>query len=132
MVSLASMENEHIVLIVDDEQDFVEAVVKRLMRRGFRVYGVNGGQEALDILRQHPVDVVVLDVLMPGMDGLETLRRMKEMHPQVQVILLSGHGGEELGMRGMAYGAFAYLLKPVAFSRLVETIIQASENAPLR
>lgn len=131
-MNVAAVTNEPAVLLVDDELDFVDALTKRLARRGFAVQGVTGGQAALDLLARQRFDVVVLDVLMPGMDGLETLRHIKERHPGVQVVLLSGHGGEDLGVRGMAYGAFAYLLKPVPLQRLVETVIQASEHAALR
>ncbi len=131
-MTVASIPNQPSVLLVDDEVDFVEALTKRLRRRGFAVQGVASGQEALDVLARQHVDVVILDVLMPGMDGIETLRHIKERFPDVRVVLLSGHGGEDLGVRGMAYGAFAYLLKPVGLQRLVEVAIQASEHAAFR
>jgi DNA-binding NtrC family response regulator len=119
------------VLIVDDELDFVETMVKRLARRGFEVAGVESGQEALRLLATRSFDVVFLDVMMPGMDGMETLREIKLGWPDTQVVLLSGHGGEEMGMRGMAYGAFAYLLKPVSLTVVVETAYRAiEENGP--
>ena len=117
------------VLVVDDEQDFVETLVKRMERRGFKVTGVGSGQEALLLLGKERFDVVILDVMMPGMDGIETLREIKLAWPQIQVILLSGHGGEEMGVRGMAYGAYAYLLKPVALKTIVETAYTAFEEA---
>jgi DNA-binding response OmpR family regulator len=120
------------VLVVDDELDFMETLVKRLERRGFEVTGVGGGQEALLLLQKERFDVVVLDVMMPGMDGIETLREIKLGWPRTQVILLSGHGGEELGMRGMAYGAYAYLLKPVSLKIVVETAYMAFEESGLR
>ena len=120
------------VLVVDDEQDFVDTLVKRLERRGFNVTGVGGGKEALMLLGQKTFDVVILDVMMPGMDGIETLREIKLSWPKTQVILLSGHGGEEMGMRGMAYGAYAYLLKPVSLKIVVETAYMAFEEAGLR
>lgn len=120
------------VLVVDDELDFMETLVKRLERRGFEVTGVGGGQEALRLLQKERFDVVVLDVMMPGMDGIETLREIKLGWPRTQVILLSGHGGEELGMRGMAYGAYAYLLKPVSLKIVVETAYMAFEESGLR
>lgn len=120
------------VLVVDDEQDFVDTLVKRLERRGFNVTGVGGGKEALMLLGQKTFDVVILDVMMPGMDGIETLREIKLGWPKTQVILLSGHGGEEMGMRGMAYGAYAYLLKPVSLKVVVETAYMAFEEVGLR
>ncbi len=120
------------VLVVDDEQDFMETLVKRLERRGFKVVGVGGGKEALQLLGQTSFDVVILDVMMPGMDGIETLREIKLAWPKTQVILLSGHGGEEMGMRGMAYGAYSYLLKPVSLKIVVETAYMAFEESGLR
>ena len=120
------------VLVVDDERDFVDTLVKRLERRGFNVTGVGGGKEALALLGQKTFDVVILDVMMPGMDGIETLREIKLSWPKTQVILLSGHGGEEMGMRGMAYGAYAYLLKPVSLKVVVETAYMAFEEVGLR
>jgi len=120
------------VLVVDDEQDFVETLVKRMERRGFKVTGVGSGQEALLLLGKEHFDVVILDVMMPGMDGIETLREIKLAWPKIQVILLSGHGGEEMGIRGMAYGAYAYLLKPVALKTIVETAYIAFEEAGVR
>jgi DNA-binding response OmpR family regulator len=120
------------VLVVDDELDFMETLVKRLERRGFAVTGVGSGREALDLLGRKPFDVVILDVMMPGMDGIETLREIKLAWPRTQVILLSGHGGEEIGMRGMAYGAYSYLLKPVALKNVVEMAYMAFEERGLR
>lgn len=120
------------VLVVDDEQDFVETLVKRLERRGFKVTGVGSGKDALLMLGETSFDVVILDVMMPGMDGIETLREIKLAWPKTQVILLSGHGGEEMGMRGMAYGAYSYLLKPVSLKVVVETAYLAFEEGGLR
>lgn len=120
------------VLVVDDELDFMETLVKRLERRGFEVTGVGSGREALELHGRKPFDVVILDVMMPGMDGIETLREIKLAWPRTQVILLSGHGGEEMGMRGMAYGAYSYLLKPVSLAAVVETVYRAFEERGLR
>ncbi|MDO9581587.1 MAG: response regulator [Desulfomicrobium sp.] len=125
---IASVHTGPSVLVVDDEQDFVETLVKRLERRGFRVTGVGSGQEALLKLEEIGFDVVILDVMMPGMDGIETLREIKLAWPRTQVILLSGHGGEEMGLRAMAYGAYAYLLKPVSLKIVVETAYMAFEE----
>jgi len=90
------------VLVVDDEQDFVETLVKRMERRGFKVTGVGSGQEALLLLGKAHFDVVILDVMMPGMDGIETLREIKLAWPKIQVILLSGHGGDMTVCQGMS------------------------------
>lgn len=129
--SFASVHAGPAVLIVDDEVDFVETLVKRMERRGFRVRGAGSGHEALVLLQKEKFDVVILDVMMPGMDGLETLQEIKLAWPRIQVILLSGHGGEEMGMRGMAYGAFTYMMKPVDLKQLVETAHRAFEDVTL-
>jgi DNA-binding response OmpR family regulator len=131
-VQIALVHDGPSVLVVDDEQDFVETLVKRMERRGFKVTGVGSGQEALLLLGKEHFDVIILDVMMPGMDGIETLREIKLAWPKIQVILLSGHGGEEMGVRGMAYGAYAYLLKPVALKTIVETAYTAFEEAGVR
>lgn len=131
-VQIAPVHAGPTVMVVDDEPDFVETLVKRLERRGFEVTGVGSGQEALLLLGERHFDVVILDVMMPGMDGIETLREIKLGWPKTQVILLSGHGGEEMGMRGMAYGAYAYLLKPVSLKIVVETAYMAFEESGIR
>ena len=131
-VQIAPVHAGPTVMVVDDEPDFVETLVKRLERRGFEVTGVGSGQEALMLLGTRHFDVVILDVMMPGMDGIETLREIKLGWPKTQVILLSGHGGEEMGMRGMAYGAYAYLLKPVSLKIVVETAYMAFEESGVR
>jgi DNA-binding response OmpR family regulator len=131
-VQIAPVHAGPTVLVVDDEPDFVETLVKRLERRGFEVTGVGSGQEALLLLGKRHFDVVILDVMMPGMDGIETLREIKLGWPKTQVILLSGHGGEEMGMRGMAYGAYSYLLKPVSLKIIVETAYMAFEESGIR
>jgi DNA-binding response OmpR family regulator len=131
-LQIASVHAGPSVLVVDDEQDFVETLVKRMERRGFKVAGVGSGQEALLLLGKEHFDVVILDVMMPGIDGIETLREIKLAWPKIQVILLSGHGGEEMGLRGMAYGAYSYLLKPVALKTIVETTYTAFEEAGVR
>jgi len=103
------------VLVVDDEVQFVETLVKRLDKRGVKVGAAHSGQEALDALAGSGAtntDVVVLDVKMPGMDGLETLALIKEQHPLVEVIMLTGHATVESAIEGMKHGAYDYLMKP--------------------
>ncbi len=119
------------VLVVDDESDFVELFIKRFTRRGFSVLGAGGGAEALTLLKGVAVDVVVLDVKMPGMDGLETLKEIKKRHPTVQVILLTGHGSVKSGIEGMSYGAYDYVLKPFSLDDLVERIQSAYHRRAL-
>jgi DNA-binding NtrC family response regulator len=116
------------VLVVDDEKDFLASLVRRLKRRQLEVQGVDSGQAALDHLAAHPVDVVVLDVKMPGMDGLEALSRIKETHPFVEVILLTGHASVDAGMKGISLGAFEYLIKPVTLDQLLERINEAFDR----
>lgn len=100
------------VLIVDDEKDFVEMFSLRLQETGERVFTAYSGQECLGVLEKEAIDVVVLDIKMPGMDGIETLREIKKRHPIVEVILLTGHGAIETAVSGMKLGAYDYLLKP--------------------
>jgi len=117
------------VLLVDDEVPFVETLVKRLARRDVRVDFAYGGQEALDKLAASgpaKIDVVVLDVKMPGMDGLETLAGIKEKHPLIEVIMLTGHATVESAIEGMKRGAFDYLMKPCEVEVLLEKINQAT------
>ena len=95
---------EPTVLIVDDEVAFVETLVKRLAKRHLRVVAAHSGTEALDTLESSgptKIDVVILDVKMPGMDGLETLARIKEQHPLVEVVMLTGHATVESAIDGM-------------------------------
>ena len=116
------------VLLVDDEVPFVETMVKRLARRDFHVLTAHGGQEALDLLERTPnVDVVVLDVKMPGMDGIETLKQIKSRFPLVEVIMLTGHGTVESAIDGMKLGAFDFLMKPTEFDNLVEKVTKAEK-----
>jgi DNA-binding NtrC family response regulator len=120
------------VLLVDDEQDFVETMQKRLAVRRLEVRVANSGPAALEELAREPVDVVVLDVKMPGMDGIEAIRVIKEKHPLVEVILLTGHANLEASLEGMARGAFDYLLKPVGIDELVYKIEDAYRKKSLQ
>ena len=116
------------VLVVDDEADFLETIVMRLQRRKIDAYGVDGGKKALEIVENERFDVVVLDVLMPGMDGIETLKLLKKRKPFIEVIILTGHGSVESGLQGMQFGAFDYIMKPADFDELLEKIQQAYER----
>jgi DNA-binding NtrC family response regulator len=116
------------ILIVDDENDFRETLVKRLQKRRMNVFGAESGQKALDIMNKLIFDVVVLDVKMPGLDGIETLREIKKKNPLVEVILLTGHASMESGVEGMNLGAFDYVMKPVNIDDLLEMIRQAFER----
>jgi len=103
------------LLIVDDEKDFVEMFSLRLINQGENVSTAYSGEEALAILDKTPMDVVILDIRMPVMDGIETLKAIKARHPLVEVILLTGHGSTETAVQGMKSGAFDYLMKPADF-----------------
>ncbi|HMK33753.1 MAG TPA: response regulator [Desulfomonilaceae bacterium] len=107
------------VLLVDDEAEFLETLVKRLRKRKLDVSAVTSGKEALDSLRESSVDVVVLDVKMPDMDGIETLKEIKKIRPSVEVIMLTGHASIEVAMQGMELGAFDYLMKPMDIDELI-------------
>ncbi|MFH1672376.1 MAG: response regulator [Pseudomonadota bacterium] len=106
------------VMVVDDEKDFVEMLSLRLNETGEKVTSANSGQECLDALEKGDTDVVILDIKMPGMDGIETLREIKKRFPLVEVIMLTGHGSTESAVEGMKQGAFDYLLKPADFDDL--------------
>ena len=113
------------VLLVDDTKDFVKYSSRRLRARGFEVYHAYSGADALSLVDSHAIDVAVLDILMPGMDGLETLKEIKRRSPEVQVLMLTGHGTTESAREGKKLGAFEYLLKPTAFTVLVAAIERA-------
>ncbi len=119
------------VLVVDDEPDFLETLVKRLKRRKVDASGVSSGVEAMQLLEQEHFDVVILDIRMPGMDGLETLREMKRKRPLMEVILLTGHASVESGMQGMQLGAFDYVMKPAELEDILEKVRQAFERKKL-
>jgi DNA-binding NtrC family response regulator len=117
--------NEMKVLIVDDEADFRDTMVKRLLSRKIPALAAAGGKEALAVLEDTEVDVVVLDVKMPGMDGIEVLRRIKAAGHDVEVIILTGHAAVDSGIRGMQLGAFDYVMKPASMTELLDKIHQA-------
>ncbi len=117
------------VLVVDDEVQFVETLVKRLVKRGVKVNSAHSGRDALDALEGKDAkrtDVVVLDVKMPGMDGLETLAAIKEAHPLIEVIMLTGHATVESAIEGMKHGAYDYLMKPCDLDVLMTKLNEAA------
>jgi DNA-binding NtrC family response regulator len=113
------------VLIVDDEDDFRETIVKRLNARKILAEGAASGIKALQLLENKDYDVIVLDVKMPDMDGIETLRHIKKLKPEIEVIMLTGHASVEFGLKGMQLGAFDYVMKPAPLNELLDTIGQA-------
>ena len=116
------------VLIVDDEKDFLETLVRRMMKRDLNVTGVGSGEEALEILCQNEFDVVLLDVRLPGINGIETLREIKVRYPLTEVIMLTGHASTEVAIEGMELGAFDYLVKPMTIDDLLYKIQDAYEK----
>jgi DNA-binding NtrC family response regulator len=117
------------VLVVDDEEDFLETLVNRLKKRKIDTYGAKSGEEALEIIKKKMIDVVILDIKMPGgMDGIETLREIKRIQPLTEVLLLTGHASVETSIEGMKLGAFDYLLKPVKLEDLLPKLLAAFEK----
>ncbi|HOV86287.1 MAG TPA: response regulator [Syntrophobacteraceae bacterium] len=119
------------VLVVDDETEFLETLVKRMKKRKLDAKGAQSGEEGLEVLKQSPVDVVVLDVKMPGMDGIETLREIKKSFPLVEVIMLTGHANLEVAIEGMELGAFDYLMKPMDIDELLYKVQDAYKRKAL-
>jgi len=119
------------VLVVDDERDFLESLVRRLQRRGLDARGAASGTEAIKLVAEDPPEVVVLDVKMPDMDGIATLKAIKDRDPKVEVILLTGHASVGSGVEGVELGAFDYLIKPVKLDDLIERIRDARERGQL-
>ena len=121
-------------LFVDDEVEFLELMHKRLTRRGMDVITAPDGLTALKLLDQaiqegQTFEIVVMDVRMPGLDGLETLRHMKEKAPKIPVILLTGHACMGVAVQGLDLGAYDYMLKPVAISELIIKMEEAARSA---
>jgi len=124
--------NDCKVMLVDDDADFLSTLVKRLRRRRLDATDVNSSEEALARLEQDPFDVVILDVKMPGMDGIEALREIKKRHPLLEVILLTGHADVEVAIEGMELGAFDYLVKPAEIDELLYKIQDAHKRKSIQ
>lgn len=122
---------EFSVLVVDDEEEFRDLTVKILAKRGIKAMSAESGKKALEILKHRTMDVVLLDVKMPEMDGIETLRQIHKLKPLVQVVLLTGHASVESGVDGMKLGAFDYLMKPIEIDLLLEKLTEAYETKRL-
>ena len=123
-------EYDHLIvedLVVDDEGEYVEVLEERLALRGLDVKGALSGERAIEILESDAFDVVVLDVMMPGMGGIAALVEIKKKHPDTQVIMLSGHAEMDTAIKGMELGAFDYLVKPVNLDELLYKIEDAAK-----
>lgn len=117
------------ILLIDDEEAFLGAVTRRLEKRGLKTVISLSGQDGIQILQDDPeIDVVLLDVKMPGMDGIQTLKEIKRQFPILEVIMLTAHGTMESAIEGMKLGAFDYLMKPCEMPDLMEKIERAKNK----
>jgi DNA-binding response OmpR family regulator len=116
------------VLIVDDEKDFTELLSERLETRGFKTRIAFDGNEAISRLNEENADVVLLDVMMPGKSGVETLKEIKNSWPITEVIMLTGHATVETAIEGMKLGAYDYLIKPTGIEDLSQKITSAYQR----
>lgn len=116
------------ILLVDDEVAFANNILKLLSKRGYDVTAVNDGASAIRTLGEKEFDVVILDMKMPGMDGIATLKEIKKKEPLAEVVILTGHGSVESGIEGMQLGAFDFVMKPVSIDDLHEKVCQAYQR----
>jgi len=116
------------MMLVDDEERFLSTTQKLLSKKGYDVLTAISGSEALEKLLTHNVHVVILDVKMPGMDGIETLKEIKKRFPMVEVIMLTGHATAESAVEGLKSGATDYLMKPTDVDILIEKAEDAFEK----
>ncbi|EFK11281.1 response regulator receiver domain protein [delta proteobacterium NaphS2] len=116
------------IMLVDDEERFLSTTKKLLLKKGLEVLTAASGPEALELLRTHNIHVVILDVKMPGMDGMETLKAIKHTYPLVEVIMLTGHATVESAIDGLKSGAMDYLMKPADMEDLIGKAEEAFEK----
>lgn len=125
------MKNIH-VLLVDDENDFLVAYKRRLTRRNIEVSVASGGMEALGLVKNEDFDAIILDIMMPKMSGIETLKQLRIIKPEIPVIILTGHANMEALAQVSCGGAFDYMLKPVGTEELYFKIMDAVREARIR
>ncbi len=113
------------VLLVDDEEKFASALSQRLQVRGLKVDTASSGEEALKRIKSQKFDAIILDLVMPGIGGIETLKRIREENPELQIIMLSGHGTVEKSVEAIKAGAVDFLEKPVDMNKLIDKIGEA-------
>lgn len=123
------MHESYKLLVVDDEEDFLSTITKRLQRRGHKAQSAQNCKDALEMLKAYMPDAIILDVKLPDMDGIECLRAIKADFPRLPVILLTGHASMRAGVEGIASGASDYCLKPVDFDQLMDRIVIAISEA---
>ena len=116
------------VLLVDDEEDFTTTLAERMRLRGLEVVVASSGSEAIEILKNQDFDAIFLDMVMPGMDGLETLQHVQNLDPDHQVVLLTGQGDLKKGIESIKLGAMDYLEKPADLNKLLEKISEAKSK----
>jgi two-component system response regulator HydG len=119
------------ILVVDNGETIRETLVKILEREGYRVLTAEDGQAALDVLKENQINLILSDVCMPRMDGNRLLKLAKSIHPDVEVILMTGHGKTEMGLEALRAGAFDFIQKPFTKLALNKTIKQALEKQAL-
>ena len=112
------------VLLVDDEEQFLNVLAKRLEKRGLTVETAENGEKAIDKVKSRDFDAVILDLFMPGMDGMETLKRLKKENPDLSIIILSGQATVEKSVEVMKMGASDLMEKPVDLNKLLEKIAE--------
>jgi len=116
------------VLLVDDEEQFLKVLSKRLEGRGMKVDTSTSGEDALTRVKGKEFDAIILDLAMPGMSGIETLKRIRSENPDVQIIMLTGHGSVEKGIEAMKAGAIDFLEKPADLNKIMEKISEAKRK----
>ena len=116
------------VLLIDDEEEFTRLLAERMEVRGLKVTTANSGPAALELIEKEAYDAIILDMLMPGMDGMETLRRLLEKNSSLQIIMLTGHAELEKGIEAIKRGATDYLEKPADLNQLMEKIAKAKDK----
>ncbi len=119
------------ILLIDDEEEFTEVLSMRMDSRGFSVEVASSGEEGIEKVKAKNYDAVILDMAMPGMDGMETLKHLLKIRPDLQVIMLTGHATVNKGVEAVKLGAADYLEKPAEINLLVEKIKQAQEKTEI-
>ena len=116
------------ILLVDDEQEFTQVLAERMKSRGLTVVTAENGPAALKKAEEEPFDAIILDMMMPGMDGIETLKRLRKINPDLQIIMLTGHATLKAGLEAVKLGAMDFLEKPADIQKLMEKIKEAKIN----